>query len=84
MRELLGHAQSARFEALRQRLLPGRTYCFVGSSGVGKSTIINALLGAEVQRLGAILLIVDATRGRRSERRAWTPRIVGRRLAWHF
>jgi ribosome biogenesis GTPase len=31
-----------RFHAL---LEPGRTYCFVGSSGVGKSTLINRLLG---------------------------------------
>lgn len=37
------------FEALRQRLLPGRTYCFVGSSGVGKSTLINRLIGAARQ-----------------------------------
>ena len=29
-------------------LLPGRTYCFVGSSGVGKSTIINSLAGREM------------------------------------
>lgn len=33
----------------RQRLLPGRTYCFVGSSGVGKSTLINGLIGREAQ-----------------------------------
>lgn len=26
-------------------LLPGKTYCFVGSSGVGKSTLINGLIG---------------------------------------
>ncbi|MGD9972721.1 MAG: ribosome small subunit-dependent GTPase A [Desulfatirhabdiaceae bacterium] len=31
----------------RQTLLPARTYCFVGSSGVGKSTIINHLMGRE-------------------------------------
>lgn len=41
-------------------------------------------IGAALMLTGAILLIVDATRGHRSERRAWTPRIVGRRLAWHF
>jgi ribosome biogenesis GTPase / thiamine phosphate phosphatase len=32
---------------LKRRLLPGRTYCFVGSSGVGKSTLINQLIGRE-------------------------------------
>ncbi|MFH1766214.1 MAG: ribosome small subunit-dependent GTPase A [Gemmatimonadota bacterium] len=32
---------------LRQTLLPSKTYCFVGSSGVGKSTIINQLVGRE-------------------------------------
>ena len=37
------------FDALRQKLLPGRTYCFVGSSGVGKSTLINRLIGAARQ-----------------------------------
>lgn len=32
-----------------KRLLePGKTYCFVGSSGVGKSTLINQLIGREV------------------------------------
>jgi ribosome biogenesis GTPase len=29
-------------------LSPGKTYCFVGSSGVGKSTIINFLVGRKV------------------------------------
>lgn len=33
---------------LARRLLPGKTYCFVGSSGVGKSTLINRLTGREV------------------------------------
>jgi len=32
---------------LKGSLLPAKTYCFVGSSGVGKSTIINHLLGRE-------------------------------------
>jgi len=33
---------------LRMLLLPGKTYCFVGSSGVGKSTLINHLIGSEM------------------------------------
>ena len=32
---------------LKRTLLPSKTYCFVGSSGVGKSTLINKLLGRE-------------------------------------
>jgi len=35
-------------DALKGVLSPGKTYCFVGSSGVGKSTIINGLVGREV------------------------------------
>jgi len=33
---------------LKRLLLPGRTYCFVGSSGVGKSTLINQLMGRDM------------------------------------
>jgi len=33
---------------LKQMLAPAQTYCFVGSSGVGKSTMINHLLGREL------------------------------------
>jgi len=32
-------------EDVKRLLLPGKTYCFVGSSGVGKSTLINQLVG---------------------------------------
>lgn len=32
-------------EEVKRLLLPGKTYCFVGSSGVGKSTLINHLVG---------------------------------------
>ncbi|MDJ0834573.1 MAG: ribosome small subunit-dependent GTPase A [Gammaproteobacteria bacterium] len=34
-------------EALANLLQPARTYCFVGSSGVGKSSLINNLLGEQ-------------------------------------
>ena len=36
-------------ETLTSQLVPGKTYCFAGSSGVGKSTLINRLVGREVQ-----------------------------------
>lgn len=41
-------------EALQRSLLPGKTYCFVGSSGVGKSTLINRLIGHEAQATGIV------------------------------
>lgn len=37
-------------ENLRGVLTPGKTYCFVGSSGVGKSTTINTLMGRQSQQ----------------------------------
>jgi ribosome biogenesis GTPase len=39
---------------LRKLLLPGKTYCFVGSSGVGKSTLINRLIGRELLETRAV------------------------------
>ncbi|HTI99281.1 MAG TPA: ribosome small subunit-dependent GTPase A [Dongiaceae bacterium] len=41
-------------EALQRALRPGKTYCFVGSSGVGKSTLINWLMGRAAQETGAV------------------------------
>lgn len=35
-------------DELKGLLSPGKTYCFVGSSGVGKSTLINGLVGRDV------------------------------------
>ena len=35
-------------DELKGIISPGKTYCFVGSSGVGKSTIINSLVGRNV------------------------------------
>ena len=32
----------------KRLLVPGKTYCLVGSSGVGKSTLINQLIGSEM------------------------------------
>ncbi len=39
---------------LKRLLLPGKTYCFVGSSGVGKTTLINQLIGREMLETRAV------------------------------
>lgn len=49
-------------DALRARLSPGQTAAILGSSGVGKSTLVNALLGEERQRTGEVR--EDDSRGR--------------------
>ncbi len=41
-------------DALRPYLEPGRTVCLLGSSGVGKSTLLNALAGEEIMKTAAI------------------------------
>ena len=43
----LSSRSGAGLEALHRRLMPRMTYCLLGSSGVGKSTLVNLLLGAE-------------------------------------
>lgn len=52
------HTLSARerrgLETLRPYLGPGRTAAFVGSSGVGKSTLVNALLGHDRMPTGEV------------------------------
>lgn len=41
-------------DELKNVLMPGKTYCFVGSSGVGKSTIVNGLLGRDALKTKAV------------------------------
>jgi ribosome biogenesis GTPase len=52
------HALSAvageGLQAVRGHLRSGRSAAFIGSSGVGKTTLLNALLGAERLAVGAI------------------------------
>jgi len=43
----LSNASGAGLDDFRRLLAPGRTYCLLGSSGVGKTTLINRLIGRE-------------------------------------
>jgi ribosome biogenesis GTPase len=47
-------AKNAGLDALQQYLINGRTAAFLGSSGVGKSTIINCLLGMNRLKVGVV------------------------------
>lgn len=49
-------------EALEPYLAPGKTIVFLGSSGVGKSTLVNRLVGAETMLTSAVR--EDDSRGR--------------------
>jgi ribosome biogenesis GTPase / thiamine phosphate phosphatase len=41
-------------EHVKQLMPPGKTYCLLGSSGVGKTTLINHLLGRDALETGAV------------------------------
>jgi ribosome biogenesis GTPase len=43
----LSNVTGIGFDEFQQMLLSGRTYCLLGSSGVGKTTLINRLVGQE-------------------------------------
>jgi ribosome biogenesis GTPase len=44
----------AQLAAIEQYVAPGRTIALLGSSGVGKSTLVNRLVGRDVQRTRAV------------------------------
>jgi ribosome biogenesis GTPase len=73
------HAVSALhgtgLDAVREHLAPGRTVALVGSSGVGKSTLANRLMGDERQATGAVRA-TDA-RGRHATTRRELMRLPG-------
>jgi ribosome biogenesis GTPase / thiamine phosphate phosphatase len=58
-----------------EHLLRGRTAVVLGSSGVGKSTLVNALLGTQRQRTGAVR--EDDSRGRHTTTHRELVRIPG-------
>jgi ribosome biogenesis GTPase len=50
----LSNVTRAGVDALVDVLQPTKTYCFVGSSGVGKSTLINHLIGRQRLETGGV------------------------------
>jgi ribosome biogenesis GTPase / thiamine phosphate phosphatase len=50
----LSNVTGAGFGGLQQMLSPGSTYCLLGSSGVGKTTLINRLMGREAFETKAV------------------------------
>ena len=44
---------------VKSHISKGKTYCLLGSSGVGKSTLLNALSGEEIMKTGAISDRID-------------------------
>ncbi|HCU53980.1 MAG TPA: ribosome small subunit-dependent GTPase A [Gammaproteobacteria bacterium] len=50
----LSNVTGSGVEQVRELIAPGRTYCLLGSSGVGKTTLINSLIGGSVLDTGAV------------------------------
>jgi ribosome biogenesis GTPase len=50
----LSNVTGSGVEQVRELIVPGRTYCLLGSSGVGKTTLINALIGGGVLETGTV------------------------------
>lgn len=50
----LSSVTGSGLDALRQALVPGKTHCLLGSSGVGKTTLVNRLLGREAFETRAV------------------------------
>jgi ribosome biogenesis GTPase len=50
----LSNTTGTGLEEFRERVIPGRTYCLLGSSGVGKTTLINRLMGREALDTNAV------------------------------
>ena len=46
-------------DEIKTKLIRGKTYCLLGSSGVGKSTLINTLSGTELMNTGEISQSID-------------------------
>ncbi len=50
----LSNVTGAGLDRVRELLAPGKTYCLLGSSGVGKTTLINRVAGGSEFETGAV------------------------------
>jgi len=50
----LSNVSGDGFDAFKEMLAPGKTYCLLGSSGVGKTTLINRLIGQDAFNTKAV------------------------------
>jgi ribosome biogenesis GTPase len=50
----LSNVTGSGVEQVRKLIARGRTYCLLGSSGVGKTTLINGLIGGGALEIGAV------------------------------
>ncbi len=55
----LSNPAQTGLDSVRKLIQSGKTYCLLGSSGVGKSTLINSLTGKELMETAAISESVD-------------------------
>lgn len=55
----LSNQSKIGLDKIKSKLSKGKTYCLLGSSGVGKSTIINNLVGKQLMNTGEISKSID-------------------------
>lgn len=57
----LSNVTGIGFDEFRRMVLPGRTYCLLGSSGVGKTTLINRLTGDDALQTQSVSATGEGT-----------------------
>ena len=54
---LISNVTEGGLEELSNRLIPGKTYCLLGQSGVGKTSLLNKLLGTDLLKVNEVIVI---------------------------